>query len=93
MRAVLEAPGFVAGLDDLAVVGKTVEQRRRHLGIAEDGGPFAERKVAHKRRDLRLDPGQQFAGSAEHPGCRVDQLAGEHADQHAGHCVLWVLVA
>jgi hypothetical protein len=39
---VLEAPGLVAGFDDLAVVGEAVEQGGRHFGIAEDGGPFAE---------------------------------------------------
>ena len=31
----LEAPAFVAGLDDVAVVGQPVEQRSSHLGIAE----------------------------------------------------------
>ena len=41
----LEAPGLVAGFDDLAVVGEAVEERRRHLGVAEDGGPFAEGEV------------------------------------------------
>src|SRR3546814_16319123 len=29
----------------IAVVGDAVEQRRGHLGIAEDGGPLAEREV------------------------------------------------
>jgi hypothetical protein len=43
--AVLEAPGLVAGFDDLAVMCEAVEQRRRHLGVAEDGGPFAEGEV------------------------------------------------
>ena len=43
--AVLEAPAFVAGLDDLAVVRKPVEQRGCHLGISEDAGPFAEGQV------------------------------------------------
>jgi hypothetical protein len=43
--AVLEAPGLVAGLDDVAVVGEAVEERGRHLGVAEDGGPFAEVEV------------------------------------------------
>ena len=43
--AVLEAPAFVAGLDDLAMMGEAIEQRRGHLGIAEDGGPFAEGEV------------------------------------------------
>ena len=40
--AVLEAPALVAGLDDLAVVGETIEQGGGHLGIAEDGRPLAE---------------------------------------------------
>ncbi len=43
--AVLEAPALVAGLDDLAMMGKTVEQRGGHLGVAEDGRPFAEGEV------------------------------------------------
>ncbi len=43
--AVLEAPGVVAGLDDLAVVGEPVEQRGGHLGVAEDGRPFAEGEI------------------------------------------------
>lgn len=44
--AVLEAPGFVSGLDDLAMMSEPVEQRRRHLGIAgKDTRPFAEIQV------------------------------------------------
>ena len=43
--AVLEAPALVAGLDDLAMMGETVEQRGGHLGVAEDGWPFAEGEV------------------------------------------------
>jgi hypothetical protein len=43
--SVLEAPAFVAGLDDLAVMGEPVKQRCRHLGVAEHAGPFAEGKV------------------------------------------------
>ena len=46
--AVLESPAFVAGLDDLAVMGEAIEERRSHLGVAEDGWPFAECQV---RRD------------------------------------------
>ena len=45
LRAGLEAPGFVAGLDDLAVVGEPVEQCGCHLGVAEDGWPFAEGEI------------------------------------------------
>ena len=43
--AVLEAPALVAGLDDLAVVGETIEQGCGHLGVAEDGRPLAEGEV------------------------------------------------
>jgi hypothetical protein len=32
-----------AGLDDIAVVGEPVEERIGHLGVAEDGRPFAWR--------------------------------------------------
>lgn len=45
LRSAFEAPGVVSGLDDLAMMRKAVEQRRRHLGVAEDGGPFAECQV------------------------------------------------
>jgi hypothetical protein len=43
--AVLKAPGFVAGFDDVAVVSEAVEQRRRHFGVVERARPFAERQV------------------------------------------------
>ena len=43
--AVLEAEAIVSSLQDVAVMGEPVEQRCRHLGIAEDGGPFAEAEV------------------------------------------------
>ena len=44
-RGSLEAPTFVAGLDDVAVMGEAVEERGGHLGVAEDGRPFAEGEV------------------------------------------------
>jgi hypothetical protein len=43
--AVLEAPAFVAGLDDIAVVSEAIEQRGRHFRIAKDARPFAEGEV------------------------------------------------
>ena len=49
--ACLEAPALVAGLDDVAVMGEPVEERGRHLGVAEDRGPFAEVEV--RRHDDR----------------------------------------
>ena len=42
---VLEAEAVVTGLQDVAVMGEAIEPRRRHLGIAEDGRPFAEAEV------------------------------------------------
>jgi len=42
----VEVPAIVAGLDDVAVVGEPVEERIGHLGVAEDGRPFAWRYVA-----------------------------------------------
>ena len=37
-----EPPAVVAGLDNVAVMGQSVEQRGGHLGVAEHVGPFAE---------------------------------------------------
>ena len=42
---VLEAPAFVAGFDDFAVVRQAVEERRGHLGVAEDTRPVAEGEI------------------------------------------------
>ena len=44
-RAIFEAEAVVSGFEDVAVVGKPVEQRRCHLGIAEHAGPLAEAEV------------------------------------------------
>ena len=43
--AVFEAPAFVSGLDDVAVMSETVEQGRGHFRIAEDARPFAESEI------------------------------------------------
>ena len=44
-RAVLEAEAVVSGFEDVAAVGEAVEQRGRHLRVAEHGGPFAEAEI------------------------------------------------
>ena len=41
----LEAPAVVSGLDDIAVVGQSIEQRGRHLGVAEHTRPFTEGEI------------------------------------------------
>src|SRR5574338_1285678 len=43
--AVLETPGLVAGLHDVAVMRQAIEQGSRHLGVAEHAGPFVEGEV------------------------------------------------
>ena len=51
MASVLEPPAVVAGLDDLAVVRHPVQERRSHLGVAEDLGPLAEGEIRrHQHR-------------------------------------------
>jgi hypothetical protein len=35
--AAFESPAVIAGFDDIAVVGQAIEQRGRHLGVAEYG--------------------------------------------------------
>ena len=41
----IEAPAVVAGFDDVAMVGNTVEQCGGHLGVAKDGRPLAKGEV------------------------------------------------
>ena len=48
VTAVAETIGLVAGLDDVAVMGEAVEERRRHLRVAEDARPLGEDQI---RRD------------------------------------------
>ena len=45
LRSAFEAPAVVSGLDDIAVVRQTIEERGRHLGICEDTGPLTEGQV------------------------------------------------
>lgn len=44
-RAVLEAPRFVAGLDDIAVVCESIQQCRGNLLVAEYVGRFTEVRI------------------------------------------------
>ncbi len=40
-----EAPGFVASLNDVAVMSEAVQECGSHLRVVEHGGPFAEGQV------------------------------------------------
>jgi len=46
--AVLEAEAVASDFENVAIVGKPIDQRGGHFDIAEDAGPFAEAKI---RRD------------------------------------------
>ena len=43
--AAFKTPTVVTGLDDVTVMGQAVEQRSRHLGVAEHAGPFSECEI------------------------------------------------
>ena len=59
--AVFEAPAFVSGLDDVAMVGQTIQQRRSHLGVTEDGWPFAEVEIGgDDHRGLLIEMADQM---------------------------------
>jgi hypothetical protein len=59
--AVPEAPGLVAGLDDLAVMGEAIEQCGGHFRIAEDAWPFAEGEVGgDDDRGALIEPADQM---------------------------------
>ena len=61
--SVFEAPTIIAGLDDVAVVGQAIEQRGRHLGVAEHAGPFTECQVG----------GDDDGGSLVEPADEVEE--------------------
>src|SRR5271170_254556 len=44
-RAVLETEAVVSSFENVAAVGEAIEQRGRHLGVAEHGGPLAEAEI------------------------------------------------
>jgi hypothetical protein len=44
-RTVSEPEAVVSGFQDVAVVSEAVEESGRHLGVTEDGGPFAEAEI------------------------------------------------
>jgi hypothetical protein len=46
-KCAFEAPAVVAGLDDIAVMGDTVEQGGSHFRITEHNRPLAEGEVGH----------------------------------------------
>ena len=49
-------------------MGEVVEERGRHLGIAEDGGPFAEAQVGGDDDAGAIEEGCRHLGIAEDGG-------------------------
>lgn len=55
-----EPPTLVAGFDDVAMVGESIEQCRGHLGVDKDLGPFAEVEISgHQDRGALVQPADQ----------------------------------
>lgn len=82
--AVLESPAFVACLEDLAIVGEAIEQRRGHLGVAEgkvgdddNEGSLVER-ADQVDQELATGLGEgQIAELVEHDQVNSAQLIGQ----------------
>src|SRR5271170_2770534 len=82
--AVLEAPGFVAGFDDFAVMGQPVEQCRRHLGVAkgevggdDDRGALVEPANQVKEEFAAGQGERQIAELVEHDEVEPGEVIGE----------------
>ena len=79
-----EPVGVVPGLDDMAVVGQPIQQRRGHLGVDEDVGPLGKDQVGRDHHaGVLVELGQQVeqqrpAGLAEG---QVAQLVQDHQVQ------------
>lgn len=80
-----ESVRLVAGLYDVTVVSEAIEQRRRHLGIAEDTDPLFEGQV---RRDHHAGVLIEFRQKMEQQGApglaeRQIPVPNAHAIQQA----------
>ena len=87
--AALEAPAVVAGLDDIAVVGQAIEQRGRHLGVAEHARPFTEGEVGgDDDRGALVEPADEVEQELA-AGLSEGQIAEfvEDDEVHAGQVI------
>src|SRR3954453_21477033 len=103
--AVFEAPAGIAGLDDIAVVGKPVEHGGGHLGVTEDLRPIGECQVGgDQQRGVLVELADQMeqqlaAGLAERQITKLiddneivaQQLLGQTATAAAAFsCSSWL---
>src|SRR5271157_6133794 len=92
--AVLEAPALVPGLDDVAVMGEAIEERRGHLGIAEHARPFAEGEIGgDKDRGALVEPADEVeeklaAGLGERQVAELVEDDEVHAGERIGDAAL-----
>ena len=90
-----EAPAVVAGFDDVAVMGETVEEGSRHLGVAEDAGPFAESEIGgDDHRGALIEPADEVEEELA-ARLREGQIAEfvENDEVHPGEMVGHALLA
>jgi hypothetical protein len=96
LAAVAEAIGLVARLDDVTVMRQAVEERGRHLGIAEDTGPLGEDQVrGDDHAGVLVQRGQQVkqqraTGLGEGQIAELVELCGApHNSTNATSSVMW----
>ena len=81
-----EPPAIVAGLDDVAVMGQSVEQRCGHFGVAEHAGPFAECEIGgHDDGGALIEPADEVEEKLA-TGLGEGQIAEfvQHDEVHPG---------
>src|SRR5271165_932197 len=92
--AVLEAPALVPGLDDVAVMGEAIEQRRCHLWVSEHARPFAEGEIGGDQdRGALVEPADEVkeklaAGLRERQVAELVEDDEVHAGEIIGHAAL-----
>lgn len=82
----LEPPAVVAGLDNVAVMGQSVEQRGGHLGVAEHARPFAEGEIGrHDDGGALIEPADEVEEERA-TGLGEGQIAEfiQHDEVHPG---------
>ena len=79
--AVSESPGLIAGLDDMTMMGQTVEQGGGHLGIAKDVTSLGEGQIgrdAHAGALVELREQMEEQGAA----CLTERQIAQFIENH-----------
>src|SRR5271165_4737554 len=92
--AVLEAPAFVPGLDDVTVMGEAIEERRGHLWVSEHARPFTEGEIGGEEdRGALVEPADEVeeklaAGLGERQVAELVEDDEVHAGESIGDAAL-----